>query len=242
MDWLRFADCLRRAGLHGMQAYPALKFHVLFVSSTPSAWRFPRHDYEAHVETTLNMSVLRTYAAGLPPALRASAASLLTERIPSLLQIVQPNVRVPNRQLLRSHEVTALERLVAVMAAEGLTWRSERTAEGLLCYVLDPPLDRVACRATVANAHENAVRQMIAHEVGLARILAKRHPVATAKREAKPLVPPKIKVQRNFFSRPMPVAEVLKAAPVVRVWYKYNEGFSNAVRRTLRMRDLFPDS
>uniref|UniRef100_S4NWD1 Chromosome transmission fidelity protein 18-like protein n=5 Tax=Pararge aegeria TaxID=116150 RepID=S4NWD1_9NEOP len=52
-------------------------------------------------------------------------------------------------------------------------------------------------------------------------------------------------VQKDFFGRIVPVAQVQKQDAVSdvisssSVFYQYREGFNNAVRRNVRMRDLF---
>lgn len=57
-------------------------------------------------------------------------------------------------------------------------------------------------------------------------------------------------IRKDFFGRPVvpktPAAEMQTAgtprqSPQGRIWFKFNEGFTNAIRRPLRLRDLFTD-
>lgn len=142
------------------------------------------------------------------------------------------------------------------------------------------PIDLLASTSKstkTISGHENAVRQMIAHEIEASRIrghqtihlpdqgaqpnratlqLSSRSAelqrayadILTTKTLSAPTIE-KTTVKRDFFGRPIvkppnPVGiveldESKQDIPAPKIWYKYNEGFTNAIKRTIRIQDLF---
>lgn len=119
------------------------------------------------------------------------------------------------------------------------------------------------------NAHINAIRQMLANEIEAERIRSQKAgkcPVGMERStelikayagmaksgaiEQKTLARNESLLKKDFFGRPISRdgglvntthrpcdrAEI-KVTP--KIWYKYNEGFSNAVRKPIKIKNLF---
>jgi chromosome transmission fidelity protein 18 len=281
LDWLSSADLWRSSASHPhLQRYTnyvPLKFRLLFASPTRSASiAFPREDFEVQQRTRAAQQILKTFLTGLPPSVLAGwgPVSCLIDRAPYLLGLIKPRIRVPNPQLLKPGEKIHLDRIVQIMANEGLTYRETKgSAEdnnNNYLFVLDPPIDVLVHLANPlappnqnlhpSHHHDSAIRKLVAHLVQQENIKrSQAHHKSAKALPAEPAVKkveaPKVKlepappaVKRDFFGRPIvpkhaPVSHQETPTPVPssqpRVFYKFNEGFSNAVRRTIRIRDLF---
>lgn len=97
---LAFSDlCSAPVGeerLSAYQPYALLQVHRSFASPVPTSLPFPRADYHRSQQLADNLRVLQSYARGLPPAVQAAAAlaELAMERIPALLAVIEPRLRV----------------------------------------------------------------------------------------------------------------------------------------------------
>ncbi|PJF19806.1 hypothetical protein PSACC_00411 [Paramicrosporidium saccamoebae] len=240
LDWFAFSDQCHKFSLDerfsSYQPYALVKTSHLFAAPVNPSLKFPRIDYEQHMKTTANSQNLASYISGLPPIIRAgrAASDLAMERVPT----------VANPQLLKPEERQRLERIVQVMLGNGLTYRQERR-----------PIDALACfnkAEKSLSGHENAVRQMIASQIEAAKIKSIGHvPNSTVGtgRSAELLKayagmsivavapPAKTVVKRDFFGRavqkpPSPAnnqsATEMQVDAMPPIWFKYNEGYSNA--------------
>lgn len=230
---------------------------------------FKKTDFEMSMKTKRNESILQDYLQGIPPLVRATSgglAELLTERAPLLQLIIKPNLKAPNPQLLKPGEKLQLARLVRTMASEGVTYRETRCEDGTYFMSMDPAIDRLTKISSTEpphlTHHDSAIRKLIAHEVVQEKIRSLQERQGTAKKSTiiqtdNKLIPAKRKevpvvskaIKRDFFGRIIAVIEEpdteqsasnQQPSASMKLCYRFNEGFSNAVRRNVRIKDLFP--
>lgn len=246
LDWLIAADLMVDSTYSG---HVAPKFRQLFGAPSPAPMgAFTKTAaFEANQRRKANEATLAAYTQGLSRAGRSCPEEVLLTRIPLLQQIIKPSIRAPNPQLLKPGERLSLAKIVQVMVTEGLSF-----CESNGTVSLDPPIDRLVQfqaepQPAQASQHEMAVRKMIAHEIQQESIRRLQKNVPDQKGSLRTLPKPKDvskAVRRDFFGRVVvteePVASEHEAAATQgRVWYRFNEGFSNAVRRSVRISDLF---
>jgi chromosome transmission fidelity protein 18 len=207
-----------------------------------------------------NQDLVRDYARSIACCTLTGRTWALLERAPLLLQIIRPSIRSPNPQLLKPSEKLALSRLVQIMANENLSYLEERLEDGTYRMTMDPPIDILTGFSSAPqniSAHETAVRKLIAQQVRQERIRRAQPAASTDKQQQSPstvptkrkeLPMPKKAVKKDFFGRIISVIEddlpgTDASKPVIMkpaISYRFNEGFSNAVRRTIRIKELFP--
>ncbi|KAI8577410.1 hypothetical protein K450DRAFT_252301 [Umbelopsis ramanniana AG] len=192
--------------------------------------------------------------------------NITTELLHQLLRIISPQLRPVNHQLIKPAEKAILGRLVDIMIDFGLTFVQEKVDEGRFVYRLEPPIEQLvqfsAQSSTSKLAGQYSVRQMISHEIE--KELLRRHE-GTADQEAseinqksktkakakpeevrpKPLEVVSEKIATDFFGRAvvskqcdtdMDTTTDITAYQKPKVWYRFHEGFSNAVRQPLQIK------
>lgn len=246
-DWLVAADLW--SGKYPLQRYhniAPIKISTLFSSPVPGGTN-PVPIFKAQIERSQrlrrNEAILRTYQTS--KADFQPADELLLSKIPLLLQIIKPHIKAPNPQLLRPAEKLQLTRLVDIMVSEKISF-IETTVDAVhSSLILEPPLDMTAKllpEPIRVNQYESAIRKMIASEISQEAIKRTQSKSSKPADNTKP-------ARRDFFGRPV-TAEVIQEELTViniskasrRICYKFNEGFSNAVRRNIKIRDLFEQS
>ncbi|KAI9143128.1 P-loop containing nucleoside triphosphate hydrolase protein [Paraphysoderma sedebokerense] len=238
-------------------------FHKVWSSGYKPYLEFPRTDYEAFVEHRNNQNILTSFYNHIPPITRNrfTKDSLVLELLSYLARIVTPNIKSANAQVMRPMEKQSLKNLVQILVSFRITLVQEKIGEGQYGFRIEPPIDKIISWATTIGGlrsilpSQYAVRQMIAHEVDT-EMYRKNDPEAekkTKKKAKKTLSTPVTASQKiiekapvDFFGRPIPAApesldsqgnakpEKLK----VRIWYKFNEGYSNAVRKPITIREF----
>lgn len=246
-----------------------IKFSSLFASPNPmEPISYKKSDFEMSMRTKRNESILQDYLQGIAPLARATSgglAELLTERAPLLQLIIKPSLKAPNPQLLKPGEKLQLARLVRTMASEGITYRETRCEDGTYFMSMDPAIDRLTKIASTEpphlTHHDSAIRKLIAHQVVQEKIRSLQERNGTAKKttitQSDKTIPAKRKevpvvskaIKRDFFGRIIAVIEEPdtdqsassnQQPASIKLCYRFNEGFSNAVRRNVRIKDLFP--
>nr|KAJ3422055.1 hypothetical protein HK105_001378 [Polyrhizophydium stewartii] len=170
--------------------------------------------------------VMRTFAHGVVAHARMAWPSQLPMRlelVPFLLLALSPNFR----PLIKPAERAELDRLVTLMLAFGLHFAPQKDAGHQQSYELDPPIHALLLQSKLErtiNDASSAIKSLVAQEPA-----------------------------RDFFGRPIAAPErkedQASSAPgledkgrrlrsKVRVVFKFNEGFSNAVRTPCYMRDF----
>uniref|UniRef100_A0A2K5I041 Chromosome transmission fidelity protein 18 homolog n=1 Tax=Colobus angolensis palliatus TaxID=336983 RepID=A0A2K5I041_COLAP len=244
LDWLAFDDLLAGAAHHSQSfqllRYPPflpVAFHVLFASGHTPRIIFPSSQQEAQNRMSQMRNLIQTLVSGIAPAMRSRATpqALLLDALCLLLDILAPKLRPVSTQLYSTREKQQLASLVGTMLAYSLTYRQERTPDGQYIYRLEPNVEEL-CRFPELPARKPLTYQ------------------------AKQLIalPPPHQPERDFFGRVVVRSTAAPSAGVwggccgqdsverlmgtavgrSEVWFRFNEGVSNAVRRRLYIRDL----
>ena len=173
---------------------------------------------------------------------------MATELGPALVRILSPDIKLTN-QTASGESRAALRALVDVMLSLGMSFQPDRTEEGILVHRLNPTIDAFGAydghaRCDVGPTRHGA-RQLVQRELEAEAARRRAPPAApAARRELEPAVLQPARVANeasvDFFGRPIrveapPLEEAVKE---FRVFYRYHEGYSNAVRKNLRLASL----
>uniref|UniRef100_A0A8C4MJW9 Chromosome transmission fidelity protein 18 homolog n=1 Tax=Equus asinus asinus TaxID=83772 RepID=A0A8C4MJW9_EQUAS len=229
LDWLAFDDLLGRAAHHG-QSFQLLRylpflpaaFHLLFASSHVPRIAFPSSQQEAQNRTNRTQNLIQTLVSGIVPATRSQTApqALVLDALCLLLDILSPKLRPVSTQLYSAREKQQLASLVGTMLAYSLTYRQERTPDGQ--YPEWDFFGRVVVRRAAATSAGAWGRQRGGGRAGGAGRRSNR--VACTEDR----VPETDAAERRMGT----------AVGRSDVWFRFKEGVSNAVRRSLYVRDL----
>ncbi|OCT64447.1 hypothetical protein XELAEV_18045547mg [Xenopus laevis] len=248
LDWLEFTDIVNSTIMHGqnfqlMRYLPFLPvaFHLLFAASNVPRIAYPSSHYEAQSKRNQMQNLLNAMVSEISPAIRTRVGpqSLVLDALCLLLDVLSPKLRPVNTQLFSTKEKQQLAELINTMLAYNLTYHQERTMEGQ--YDNTTAAAAAVKTADPKGAKSTAKPAALNHEQRLENIMKK------ATFEEKP--------EKDFFGRQI-VKKV--AAPVTAsanqeesverrigkavgnsdVWFRFNEGVSNAVRRNIYIKDL----
>ncbi|XP_056018073.1 chromosome transmission fidelity protein 18 homolog [Ostrea edulis] len=223
---------------------------------------FTQRQKSTHLVTSLMSDMLPSVRKFI------NESDMVQEVLPPLLDIIQPNLRPVNTQLYSAREKEDLAELIRVMIAYNMTYNQEKTPEGQYAYVLDPNMEVVTRFPGMKQHKQltYAAKQLISREIGLERLRRNETPVLSSKEakknldkdsdfvpnhlqklEAKPVMSKEEMVERDFFGRiikrktPEAKKENEKEKKNVLntdIWFHFTEGFSNAVRRNVRVKDF----
>jgi chromosome transmission fidelity protein 18 len=197
-----------------------------------------------------------------------SHASLSTELLPYALRLLAPEVKpivintssgngksAPTASVRRADEKERLARAVECMAATGVRFNRTRVdsdgprSNGTWVYRMEPQLDTLGVFDTLGSKAEPvrfAVRQLLEGEwrkrEAQKNITSEPKPEAVKTKKTKPI---NITTStKDFFGREVEATEqsIAAAAAIVlqndRIWVKFHEGFSIAVRRPVTLKEL----
>ncbi|KAF7726258.1 hypothetical protein EC973_008968 [Apophysomyces ossiformis] len=260
------ANQLHENGMYGYLPYPAVNFHRFFAGSTCQERRveYPRVDYTNYTKKKGLQGVADLFLAGVHPVRRRffDRTIVVTELMPRLIGILSPELRPVNKQLLKPEEKEVLSRLVDVMIEFGLNFVQEKTTADQFAYHLDPPIEQLLDYEQGTNnclPHRYVIRQLLSQEIET-ELLRRREETMDSRPSTESsrtrmnastqnnIMEKLMKVEateKDFFGRPIVrkgIDEVMQenegAKRSVRVSYRYHEGFSNAVRKPLLVRDF----
>ncbi|CAK1555925.1 unnamed protein product [Leptosia nina] len=254
--------------LYGALPYCLSRCHSVLASRQPIRVKFPMQAQEMNRKKTELESIVGSVWRGSAPSVLAPRKTLTLDVIPLLPYLLSPQLRSANVQLCSESEKKSVTVCAGAMCDYGLQYVQQRGADGLYAFVLEPDVHRAAFLGNVDRVKTSpAVRQAIAQEQQLEMIRRndqmmtknskkkKTKEVEKAKSEVKlpnhlqRLQPKTVEkttpqVHKDFFGRIVPLAQAQKQGAVSDaisssdVFYQYREGFNNAVRRNVRMRDL----
>lgn len=223
---------------------------------------------ESKMKQTQLSNILTSLCAEMAPQVSCflTAPTIILDILPWLLPILQPAIRSVNAHLFNAEEQEQLQQVISVMLAYNLVYQQARNADGVYQYVLEPNIEEVTRFPGIAAPPSltYGTKQLIARELelekmrradvaektssNLAAALNKPSGVTTTP-APKPLPLTKdepVKPARDFFGRVIkkPQGEAASDASGTgsgqssQVWFQFKAGYSNAVRRTVRMKDL----
>lgn len=245
--------------------YLAVIYHFLFASNTHPKIVYPRQNQEMYTKKTHTENLLTTLFSDMPPNIRKfqNNGMVILEVLPPLMTIIQPNLRPVNTQLYSNREKEGLKQLIRNMIAYNMTYRQEKLPEGQYSYVLDPNVEELV-HFPGLKQHKQltyGAKQLVAREIELEKMrMAERSKYSNSvASEAVPnhkqtLTPKPIMEysggpERDFFGRvikkkpipkdqPQKIVEGKKIKFAKEIWFHFKEGFSNAVRRNVKIQDL----
>uniref|UniRef100_A0A7N8WTK5 Chromosome transmission fidelity protein 18 homolog n=1 Tax=Mastacembelus armatus TaxID=205130 RepID=A0A7N8WTK5_9TELE len=264
LEWLSFSDRLNQVILHGqnfslMKYLPFLSvtFHFLFAHTHVPRISYP-HSHRNALSTMLNdiPACIRT---------RISQLSLTLDVLTLLLDIISPKLRPVNPQLFSSREKEQMHELIDTMLAYNLSYRQDRTPEGQYAYMLEPRVEEVVRfpglpprRQLTYQAKQTISREMEQERMRRAeQMLLQRNPTVVRAKSAKPnrnhqqrlenivkqtTVETRVRTETHTcfvtHSEKNAVLAMGTAVGNSDVWFRFNEGMSNAVRRNIYIREL----
>uniref|UniRef100_A0A672MVV8 Chromosome transmission fidelity protein 18 homolog n=1 Tax=Sinocyclocheilus grahami TaxID=75366 RepID=A0A672MVV8_SINGR len=233
LDWMCFSDLLNECVLHGqnyslMRYFPFLPaaFHHLYAANSVPRINYPHSNYEAFTKTQHTKNALLAMLNDIPPAVqsRISISCLCLDILSLLLDLISPKLRPVNPQLYSTREKQQLYDLIDTMINYNLTYRQDRTPEGQYTYTETVKKDQEGKKTEVKKQTNRNHQQRLENIVKQTVV------------ESRP--------ELDFFGR----AIVPKEKPAVTttsvlllfvdVWFRFNEGVSNAVRRNVYIREL----
>uniref|UniRef100_A0AAX7UWK9 Chromosome transmission fidelity protein 18 homolog n=1 Tax=Astatotilapia calliptera TaxID=8154 RepID=A0AAX7UWK9_ASTCA len=265
LDWLAFSDKLSHVILHGqnfslMKYLPFLSitFHFLFAHTNVPRISYPHSQHEVRLSYT-HLSSIRA---------RISQLSLTLDILTLLLDIICPKLRPVNPQLFSSREKEQMRELIDTMLAYNLSYRQDRTPEGQYTYVLEPRVEEVVRfpglpprRQLTYQAKQTISREMEQEKMRRAeQLMLLRNPAPVRlghsagpkasrnhqQRLENIVKQTTVESRVRLHSKPVCVSAGEKRADLSMgtavgnsdVWFRFNEGMSNAVRRNVYIRDL----
>ncbi|CAD6915181.1 unnamed protein product [Tilletia controversa] len=181
-EWLYFAGCVQDSvwktgagtfDLLGFLPWTFVPWHNLFANTKNTMPEYPRADYEHFVKRTAFSEITTALHTSLPPTLRTQfhVPAVVTELGPSLMRMLNPDLRPVNSQLVRTEERRTMTSLVNIMLHLNLRFVQDRMEDGSLVMRLEPPLDAFVQydgrRSKDVAGSRFAVRQIVVKEMDI---------------------------------------------------------------------------
>ncbi|VDK21538.1 unnamed protein product [Anisakis simplex] len=156
-----------------------------------------------------------------------------------------------NAQLYSARERSLIQTIVSVMRSYSLSYTAN-FQDGVTSFIFCPPVDVLVLFPLESSEQRrsgflsNTVRQMIAHRIQLARIRSEELPLDKENNDQRQYSR-RINEQQLSSKNQSPNQASCNAKSAGdgndnldrnRIIYRYNQGFSNAIRRNIRMRNL----
>uniref|UniRef100_A0A915BIB3 Chromosome transmission fidelity protein 18-like protein n=3 Tax=Parascaris univalens TaxID=6257 RepID=A0A915BIB3_PARUN len=226
----------------------SVRMHLLVASTQRLQLIFPVADQDAWQKRRQSMETVLTVRAGSTQR-NIPQQTLILDLLPMIILIVQPPLKPMNAQLYSARELELVRSAVAIMRSYSLTFTATYQ-DGVSSFIFCPPVDVLVLfpieesdRRRV-NFLSNAARQMIAHQIEIERLRGdgaqweKENSAVNKSASLRSIVNSHTidtSGVRELSGRNMNKTGVVADLGIV---YKYNQGFSNAVRRDIRMRSL----
>lgn len=247
-DWLAHYDELTSV-VHRHQAFDLTRyintipiaFHYKSATRAPTI-NHPKTDFEAQALLTHNKYTLQACMLNLPPLIYKSISKLdmVTDVISPFMDILAPTIRAVNPQLLDPKDRAILDNLVDIMATHHLTFTPEKSPKQATSqkYCLEPNLESLVNFLSLPGTRHHTLPPQLC-ELVISRLHAPR---PTGKLVTYSLS----NESSNKHRPPAPASTPSKqkpsapssSAPLLGPRFKFQEGFTNAVRRVVYVRDF----
>uniref|UniRef100_A0A4W3JTG0 Chromosome transmission fidelity protein 18 homolog n=1 Tax=Callorhinchus milii TaxID=7868 RepID=A0A4W3JTG0_CALMI len=254
LEWLQFTDNLNRTIRHGqnfqlMRYLPFLPvaFHLLFAAINVPRISYPNSHSDAQTKLAHVQSLLMCLLGEISPGIRSrvSMEPLVLETLCLLLDIISPKLRPVNTQLYSSREKQQLSDLIGTMLSYNLTYHQERTVDGQYIYVLDPNVEEISRFPDLPTRRPMTyqAKQLISREIELEKMRRSEALLLTRNVNKKPSRKNHAQRLETVLQSVIPEKEpaeklIGKAVGKSDVWFRFNEGVSNAVRHNVCIKDL----
>uniref|UniRef100_A0A3B4V0K5 Chromosome transmission fidelity protein 18 homolog n=1 Tax=Seriola dumerili TaxID=41447 RepID=A0A3B4V0K5_SERDU len=243
----------------------SVTFHFLFAHTHVPRISYPHSQHEATSRLLSSRNALSSMLADIPACIRTriSQLSLTLDILTLLLNIICPKLRPVNPQLFSSREKEQMRELIDTMLAYNLSYRQDRTLEGQYTYVLEPRVEEVVRfpglpphRQLTYQAKQTISREMEQERMRRAeQVMLQRNPAKEKEKKSAAPKPTRNHQQRlenivkqttvetrvshtNTQESKCAVLSMGTAVGNSDVWFRFNEGMSNAVRRNVYIREL----
>ena len=199
--------------------------------------KYPKVDYEMQMIQNNCKEILSSFKGS---SVFTSRASLRKEIIPYSIFIIDPSFRFSNYSVLKLHEKKLLEEVVVKMKGIGITYVQRKVSSSTYKFLLEPPIDKLIIPNSntkfmflLDEAKGYHIKQMIANDICNLQLKKPKAPVKQENQLKSMFAIGDTKQQQQSKNQSISQNEHQQ------VWYKYQEGFSNAVKRTLKIKDIF---
>ncbi|KAI3642621.1 hypothetical protein MP228_012176 [Amoeboaphelidium protococcarum] len=244
--------------------YDSLRASSQFSLDKPQ-FEFPRLLLELRKTAVANMSTFQSNTASYQSKCKSSYIDhqrFVTEYLYYALKCLAVNVRGVNVSLLRQDELSQLRRVASLLLYLGLNLKQQKNDNGTFVSTIEPQIDTVCKFDGLSNPcalpTNFAVRQLIAKEINDLKITGNDSDPTVSPVRA-PAVQKKTGVnnalsisgssshvlKKDFFGRVIrkaddnqPESSPIYQASRNQVKYRFHDGFSNAVRRKVTVKQL----
>ncbi|XP_018321771.1 chromosome transmission fidelity protein 18 homolog [Agrilus planipennis] len=247
--------------------YAFVVWHFVFGSFARPKLSYPNADYEARVKLNKTLAIVREVLKQMQPSIRTYTHinPLILDILPLLVYIIVPLLRPVNLHLYTQKEKEDLERVVNTMIDYNLNYVQERHPDGNYSYELDPNINEVAyfSISKPSRTFSYSIKQLISQEIEVEKIrrlnLASKSGQNEHKENGGPkktdaqnvpnhlqrlkpkLKSPKETIRKDFFGRVIKSPTTSNSESNKKqndIWYHYKEGYSNAVRKSIKISTL----
>lgn len=260
-DWLHLAQSLLHhawgGGGHshgtafellGFVPWTLVGWHRLFVHhANPVPEQAPRTDYEMHLREKETHEAIAALHARVPAANAPfyDRRTLAADVGPALTRILSPDLRWV-AQTATPECQPALAQLVDTMLLYGMQFEPERNEHGALVHRLQPSLDVFAQYEGMpcdVGPPRHGARPLVQRALEQERQRRRGVPASQGRGTPRALHAPSRPALHDFFGRPVPPPDTpapgaAPGAAPLRVFYRYHEGYSNAVRKSIPLSAL----
>ncbi|RKP19729.1 P-loop containing nucleoside triphosphate hydrolase protein, partial [Rozella allomycis CSF55] len=230
-DWILFYDRIQKnMNCNQYAVYSLASFHLTVANRNVNNYYliYPKSDYEANLLKKQNRDLITRFMTN-SPFLKSSNTieRIRIELISKFLRIIDPNVLSVNPQILKSKDKQKLERIIDLMVFYKLDYIEASQNE----YKLSTNISSTLLTPLNVKKHSYAILQYIHSHISNGSI---------SKTDLKSKKQP-LQSKLNYFSsaQNIPKQETKKIKQEsFPFFYKYNEGFSNAVRKSIKIKDL----
>lgn len=263
-DWLHFAQSLLHhawgGGGHshgtafellGFVPWTLVGWHRLFVHrANPVPEQALRTDYDMHLREKATHEAIAALHARVPAASAPfyDRRTLAWDVGPALTRILSPDLRWAAQKATPECQ-PALHQLVDTMLLYGMQFEPSRNEHGALVYRLHPTLDVFAQYEGAScdvGPPRHGARPLVQRALELEQQRRRGISASQGKPSAKPTATdtPVRPPLHDFFGRLVPPPDpslsshTAPEAAKLRVFYRYHEGYSNAVRKSIPLSAL----
>ncbi|CAI4231951.1 unnamed protein product [Auanema sp. JU1783] len=202
--------------------------HLTVATHHKANLKYPQLEQTVALRTRESIETVNSIRSSL--IIANNPSSLVTDILPLLVTIVQPAIKPMNEQLYGSKDLLLISKVVEIMSFFNLTY-SPSTINGQLQYTFQPPVDVLTLYNLSDVNHRvslsNSMRQLITKRIDQFKTKA------LIEETMKNISNQGTEVPKNLaMERIMPKKINPNKVPL---HYKYNQGFSNAVKKSIRM-------
>ncbi|GMS95688.1 hypothetical protein PENTCL1PPCAC_17863, partial [Pristionchus entomophagus] len=225
-----------------------LSLHASIATHAKATLQYPTHLQNVQLrgkQSEETLSLVRRSMVRL-----VSKGELILDTLPLLLSIVQPPIKTANRSLFTKQEEMIVKGIVECLRSFGLSF-VPITHDGILNYLFSPPID-VLTMYSISSSHRkmlsNNQRKMIGHEVVLSSVrhsssLHPSHYASWTSSRQIPSISTGENGEKGEKTRPMGTLALQSSHSFsmqsnVPLHFRYNNCFSNAVKRNVKMFQL----